>query len=460
LSIVATETSTVTFLSVPGMVYARPGNMTFLQLAFGYILGRYATVYLLLPLYFRGELYTAYQVLHQRFGGATKQVASLLFIVTRSLADGLRLYLTALVVQKMTGLDMNLAVLITGAATILYTYFGGMKAVIWTDVIQFFIYTAGAVMAGAIILRQLPGGWSDVLEYGRLHGSFQVINLGGDSLADTLKNPYVLWAGVLGGALFSLGSHGADQMMVQRYLSARSQRDAGLALGLSGWVVLAQFTMFLLLGVGLAAFYSAFPPERPFDKGDEVFAQFIVDHLPVGVTGITLAAVFSAAMSTLSSSLNSSATAAVNDLYVPLLRPGASDRHAVAVTLAMTVLFGLVQVGVGIGGQRLQRSVVDGRGPGRHDLHLVLHRTGLALVRARRFAGHAGCRRRARRALASLAGRRGAVMIQIGLEACLEDPPDVLRGARFGLLMNQASVDAQRVPSARIATPSKPEPVP
>lgn len=370
LSIVATETSTATFLSVPGLAYN--GNLTFLQLAFGYILGRYAVIWLLLPMYFRGELFTAYQVLSQRFGGATKQAASLLFIVTRSLADGLRLFLAGLVLKVMlfppaaanAGWDSPLttAVVIMGVATIVYTYFGGMKAVVWTDAIQFFIYVAGAILAFMVILQRLPDGWRSLTEYGELHNKFQLIDYGWtqqtsmwESLKVLLSKPYTLWAGVLGGAFFSLGSHGADQLMVQRYLSARSQQTAARALAASGWLVLSQFTLFLLLGVGLACFYQS----RNFSRGDEVFATFIVEELPIGIVGITLAAVFAAAMSTLSSSLNSLAAAAVNDFYVPITGVAADTPRMLWITRALTIVFGLVQIGVGIGGQFLAQSVVD-----------------------------------------------------------------------------------------------------
>lgn len=355
LSIVATETSSVTFLSVPGRAYS--GNMTFLQLAFGYVLGRYAVVGLLLPLYFHGQMFTAYEVLSERFGGATKQVASLLFLITRSLADGLRLYLSALVLKVMLfrdasgdgGFDSHLAiaVVIMGVAMMVYTFFGGMRAVVWTDATQVLVYVLGAVLAFAVLLSKLPEGWQSVVDYGSSHGKFTVIDLSWD-----LSKAYTLWAGVLGGAFFSLGSHGADQLMVQRYLSARSQQDAGRALWLSGWVVLAQFTLFLVLGIGLACFYQG----RTFEKGDEVFATFILEELPVGLVGFTLAAVFAAAFS---GSLNSLASAAVNDFYVPIFRPPADSIGLLWITRGFTLFFGFVQIGVGICGQYLTQAVVD-----------------------------------------------------------------------------------------------------
>lgn len=359
-SIVATETSTATFLSVPGLAYAMKstpaatGDLRFLQLAFGYVLGRVLVVVLLLPHYFRGDLYTAYEVLNRRFGGATKRTASLIFLVTRNLADGLRLYLTAIVLEQMTGLSLPLSVAVAGGATILYTVFGGIRSVVWNDCVQFVIYIAGALFAGAVILSRLPGGWEQFVSFGESHEKFRLFDLSPDG-----SLPYTIWAGILGGAFLSLGSHGTDQMMVQRYLCARSRRDAARAILASGVVVFAQFLLFLGLGVGLAAFYDEYPPTVPFAKPDHVFPTFIIEQLPVGILGLTLAAVFSAAMSTLSSSLNSSATAAVNDLLVPLSRREWSSQELVRLSRALTVTFGLVQIGIGIAGRSFAESVVN-----------------------------------------------------------------------------------------------------
>ncbi|HSB61987.1 MAG TPA: sodium:solute symporter [Vicinamibacteria bacterium] len=351
-SIVATETSTVTFLSIPGFAFSR--DMTWLQLALGFVAGRLVVVALLLPHYFKGEIFTAYEVLDRRFGGPTKQTASLLFIVTRSLADGLRLFLTAIVLQEMARIPLAAAVAIIGVTTIAYTFFGGMKAVVWTDVAQFVIYLLGAAVAFVILLSELPGGWRTLLATGAANGKLRVFDF-----TWSLSEPHVFAAGALGGLFLTIGSHGADQLMVQRYLCARGEREAGRALALSGLVVLVQFAFFLLIGVGLFCFYDAFPPARAFDHPDRVFARFIVERMPPGLLGLVLGAVFAAAMSTLSSSLNSSATAAVNDLYRPLLRPGASSGHLLSATRAFTIVFGLVQIAVGIGGQFLSASVVS-----------------------------------------------------------------------------------------------------
>ena len=351
-SIVATETSSVTFLSIPGFAWAR--DFSFIQLPIGYVLGRLLVVAFLLPHYFAGEYFTAYEVLRKRFGGPVGQAASFLFVVTRSLADGLRLFLTAIVVQEISGFSLPVSVALVGLTTVVYTFVGGMKAVVWTDVIQFVVYMVGAVVALVLLVGRLPGGFGQLLTQGAAAGKFHWLDL---SLS--LDSPYTLWAGVVGGMFLTFGSHGVDQLMVQRYLCARSRGEAARALLTSGVVVFAQFAFFLLIGVGLFVFYQAFPPAVPFDRPDRVFVRFIVEQLPTGVIGLVAGAVFAAAMSTLSSSLNSSATAVVTDFYRPLVRRDASPQQLLRVTKAFTLVFGLVQVLVALGGPLLSRTVVE-----------------------------------------------------------------------------------------------------
>lgn len=348
-SIVATETSTVTFLSIPAFAFSR--DLTWLQVAFGFVIGRFIVAFLFLPQYFEGKLYTAYEVLDRRFGGATKQVASALFIATRSLADGLRLFLSAIVLQEMTGIPLPWAVAAIGATTILYTFFGGIRAVLWTDLMQFAVYMGGAAIALVLLVGRLPGGFEQLLAIGGEAGRLQIF----DTRLDW-SEAYGLWAGLFGGIFVTLGSHGVDQMLVQRYLCAKSLGDARRAVWMSGIVVWLQFAFFLIIGVGLYGFYQLFPPETAFERADRVFARFILDEMPAGVVGVLLGAIFAAAMSTLSSSLNSCATAAVNDLYLPGREVSAERK--LAVTRRLTVAFGLVQVAVGIGGQWLDASVV------------------------------------------------------------------------------------------------------
>jgi solute:Na+ symporter, SSS family len=355
-SIVATETSTATVLSVPGEAYG-PTGMKFLQLALGYIVGRAIIVHTLLPLYFQGQLFTAYQVLDRRFGGLTKQAASLVFLVTRNLGDGLRLFLAALVLERLAGLPFVPSVIVMGTITIFYTFFGGIRSVVWNDCIQLVIYMVGGVAAVFVIAAKIPGGLPEIVEFARASDKLAIFNFQW-SLAD----PYTFWAGLIGGAVLTIGTHGTDHLMVQRYLSARSERDAGRAVLLSGLAVFVQFALFLFIGVALARFYHAAPPmvgQQPL-KPDAVFAHFIVHEFPAntGLVGLLLAAILAAAMSTLSSSLNSSASALVNDFYVPSRKSPAAPEHLFVVTRGMTVAFGLVQIGIGIWALQLGDTVV------------------------------------------------------------------------------------------------------
>lgn len=349
-SIVATETSTITFLSVPGIGWS--SDLRFLQLPLGYIIGRLIVVALLLPRYFSRQMFTAYEVLDQRFGGRVKQVASLLFILTRTLGDGLRLYLGAIVLQKVAGIPLNYAIVSLGVATILYTFVGGMRAVLWTDFIQFIVYMLGAGVAFVVILNGIDGGWDSVVKLAATDNKLRIFDT-----SFNLTGDYLLWTGLIGGSILAIGTHGVDQMMVQRYLSARNQRDASLALGLSGPVVFIQFAFFLVMGTALFAFYTQHPPLENFEP-DRVFAAFIVDNLPVGVLGIVLGALFSAGMSTLSSSLNSAATALVNDITMPASREDVTDRDRLRAAKSFTIVFGVAQIIVGLSGDRLGGSVI------------------------------------------------------------------------------------------------------
>ncbi len=354
-SIVATETSTATFLSIPGVGYN--SNMTYLQLAIGYIVGRVLVATIILPMYFRGELFTAYQVLATRFGGATRWCSAVIFLVTRNLGDGLRLYLTAVVLERLTGLSLNSSIVLIGVTTIIYTVYGGMKSVVWNDCIQLVVYLLGGLAALIVIAQRLPDGWSQIQQFGLENHKFQFIDTAFD-----FKIPLTLWGGVIGGIFLTLGTHGTDQMMVQRFLSARSQAEAGRAVVISGLIVFAQFALFLYLGIALAAYYAQFPPEKAFTKGDQVFATFIVQDMPIGVglVGLLLAAVFSAAMSTLSSSLNSSATSATNDIYMPLcLKNPPNDSKLLRVSKLLTIAFGCIQMILASVASAWQQSVVD-----------------------------------------------------------------------------------------------------
>jgi SSS family transporter len=358
LSIVATETSTVTVLSVPGKAYAPGGDLRFLQITFGYILGRTVVVAILLPLYFRGEPFTAYEVLQRRFGKTSRRATSLLFLITRTLADALRLYLSALVLQAAVGISMPASILMVGLITLLYTYIGGVKSVIWNDCVQFTIYIVGACLALRELIVGLPGGFQEFQTYAAEHHKFTVLDFDWSLLKPTMT----FWAGLIGGGFLTAATHGTDQLTVQRLLTARSQRGAAAALILSGVVVCLQFLLFLLIGVGLAAFFAAYPQGADqIQSSDQAFAHFIVHHLRPGLVGLLLAAVFSAAMSVLSGSLNSSATALVNDFIMPLSRGSMSEARKLHISRAATAVFGLLQMGIALLAywRGAERNVVD-----------------------------------------------------------------------------------------------------
>lgn len=353
-SIVATETSTATVLSVPGYGYGET-RLKFLQLAMGFIAGRILVVRFLLPGYFDGKLLSAYEVLGTRFGEWTKKGASLLFLVTRNLGDGLRLYLAAMVLQKLAGWPLTWSAFVIGGVTILYTFFGGMRSVVWNDCVQFVIYMAGSIAAVFVIVAYLPNGWQSFLEFANKDHYLDAIDW-----SCSLSDPFNLWAGLIGGATLSLGSHGTDQMMVQRYLSARSQRDAGRAILLSGVVVFAQFALFLFIGMLLACYYST-QEQNPAIKNDEIFAHFMIYTFPknTGLIGLMLAAILAAAMSTLSSSLSASSSAVVSDWWLPHGKQSPSQHTLVKRTRWITVVFGLLQIVIGVWASTFDEKVVS-----------------------------------------------------------------------------------------------------
>ena len=339
LSIVATETSTLTFIGVPALAYT--SNMTFLQLTFGYFLARIVISLLFIPAYYRGELFTAYQFLDRRFGHKTRSFSSVIFLVTRVLADGVRLFATAIPLALVTGMSYPKAIAIIAVVTVLYTYMGGIKAVVWMDVIQILVYLTGAFVAVLAILHKLPGGWNEVTQVASAAGKFQMLDF-----RFSLHIPYTFWSGVLGGTFLTMASHGTDQLMVQRLLTCRSQRDSQKALIGSGFVIVAQFAFFLLIGVMLYVFYQRFPLGRELHRADEIFPLFIVQQLPQGISGLVIAAIFAAAMSTLSGTLNSLASSTVVDLYKPFLKKELTPKRELLISRWITLVWAAILIGV------------------------------------------------------------------------------------------------------------------
>lgn len=358
-SIVATETSAATVLSVPGEGFGAAG-MRFLQLPLGYMLGRLAIVRFLLPLYFRGELNTAHEVLRDRFGPAVQRAAALVFLVARTLGDGLRLFLAALVCHAVSGLPLGWSVVVAGVVTIVYTVLGGLRSVVWNDCLQLVIYLLGGIVAVFVIVARIPGGWPAARGFAAADDRLRVFDFSLDP-----ADPYTFWAGLVGGAVLSLGTHGTDHMMVQRYLSARGRRDAARALVTSGVVVFLQFALFLGIGVLLAAFHALGGEPAPA-RPDEVFATFIIRHFPAdtGLIGLLLAAILAAAMSTIASSLNASASSLLHDLWLPLRAAAGRSTPlpataALGLTRRLTVACGLVQIAIAIAAARIDATVVS-----------------------------------------------------------------------------------------------------
>ena len=347
LSIVAAETSTLTVISVPGMAYDK--NFTFLQLVFGYLIGRTVVTFVFIPQYFRGEMVTAYQLMERRFGQTLRALTAGMFLVTRAAAEGVRVFAVAIVVRIalgawLTGLnDFQrdfCAIAIVTLLTLIYTFEGGMAAVIWTDVVQLTIYVAGTVVGFFTILHLVPGGWETVRTVAGHAGKFRVFDLSWN-----LTSTYTLWSGVLGGAFLTTASHGTDQLIVQRLLSARSARQSQIALLSSGVVILFQFSLFLLVGTMLFVLYRLFPPAVAFTRTDTIFPTFVVTRMPHGASGLLISAILAAAMSNLSAALNSLSSTTIVDFYARL-RPNSTEKHRVQLSRVAVVgwaalLFGL-----------------------------------------------------------------------------------------------------------------------
>src|SRR4030095_8175983 len=324
LSIVASETSTLTFISIPGLAYK--SNMQFLQLVFGYFIGRLLVTVIFIPAYYKGEIETAYDYLGKRFGIALRKLTSSVFIITRVLASGVRLFATAIPVHIITGYDYPTSIALIGVFTLIYTYLGGLKAVVSMDVVQMFIYLGGAVISMVIIFQYLPGGLDDVIKYSTMNGQnkFEIFNLGKfTTWAEFFATPYTLVGAVLGGTFLTMASHGTDQLLVQRLLGCKTKKDSQKALMLDASIIVLQFAFFLFLGLCLNAFYNGVPFKdlimtstgANLSSSDEIFPKFIVENLPTGIAGIVIAGVLASAMGTLSSAISSLASSTYLDLF-------------------------------------------------------------------------------------------------------------------------------------------------
>jgi solute:Na+ symporter, SSS family len=332
LSIVAAETSTLTIISIPGLAY--DSNLAFLQVVFGYLLGRVIISFVLLPHYFRGDLFTAYQLIERRFGQRLRSLTAGLFLITRAAAEGVRVYAVSIVIAIALGTGEVASIAIITVLTLIYTLEGGLAAVIWTDVVQTFIYVGGTLVGFFVILHHIPGGMSSLLAVPELAAKFRVLDF-----TPSLGTAYTFWAGLIGGAFLTTASHGTDQLIVQRLLAARNERQSKIALLASGVAVLFQFSLFLVVGVLLYAFYHS--PSAQFGKPDRIYPTFIVSHMPHGVSGLLIAAILAAAMSNLSAALNSLSSSSMVDFYLRV-KQHVTDKDRLRHSRVITFLWALV----------------------------------------------------------------------------------------------------------------------
>ena len=338
LSIVAAETSTLTIISIPGLAY--DNNLTFLQVVMGYVVGRVVISFLLLPHYFRGDLYTAYELIERRFGRGLRSLTAGLFLLTRAAAEGVRVYAVSIVVSIALGTGEVASIAIITALTVIYTFEGGLAAVIWTDVVQTAIYVGGTLVGLATILHLVPGGWSAIHAAAAGAGKLQLFDF-----RASMWIPYTFWAGVIGGTFLTTASHGTDQLIVQRLLAARGQKQSVMALLSSGIAVLFQFALFLMVGIMLWAYYRV--PSSVFRRPDRIYPTFIVTRMPHGISGVLIAAILAAAMSNLSAALNSLSSSAIMDFYARL-RPHADEKTKMQLSRLATLLWALVLFGLAI----------------------------------------------------------------------------------------------------------------
>ncbi len=343
LSIVSAETSTLTIIGTPALSFA--GNLGFLQVVFGYLLARLVISALFLPHYFRGELYTAYELIGRRFGPRVRKLTAGTFLVLRALAEGVRVFAISIVVSIVLGTGELASITVIVCLTLFYTFEGGMTAVIWTDVVQMFLYVAGAIVSFWVILGHVPGGWSEVWSSAAAAGKLQLLDFRFSPTAEFFSRTYSFWAGIIGGCFLTTASHGTEQLLVQRLLAARSQGESRAAL-LGSWVVIfVQFSLFLFIGLALWVFYSGAGLAAP-QPADRIYPDFVWRYLPPGVAGLVVSAILAAAMSNLSAALNSLASTSIMDFYRPLARPR-GEKHYLRMARGATVFWGVVLLAIG-----------------------------------------------------------------------------------------------------------------
>jgi len=338
LSIVSAETSTLTVIGTPSLSFN--GNFGFLQLVLGYLMARIVISTLFLPAYFRGEMYTAYELMRVRFGTRIRRLTAGTFLILRALAEGVRVFAISIVISVVLGTGEMASIAVLLCLTLLYTYEGGMTAVIWTDVVQMALYVAGALLSLGLLLREIPGGWSHVVAVVEPLGKLQVFDFRLAAPPEFFTRTYSFWAGLIGGCFLTTASHGTEQLLVQRLLAAKNEGQSRAAL-FSSWVVIfIQFTLFLIVGVCLFTLYKD-QGRTPPAVTDSIYPRFIWDQLPPGLSGLIIAAILAAAMSNLSAALNSLASTTVMDFLRPLAKVQDETKWLKRARLA-TVAWGVI----------------------------------------------------------------------------------------------------------------------
>jgi SSS family solute:Na+ symporter len=354
LCIVAAETSTLTIVGTPALGFT--GNLGFLQIVLGYLLARIVISVLFLPHYFRGEMFTAYELMRRRFGERIRKLTASIFLVTRALAEGVRVFAIALVVSIVLGTGDVPSIAVIVALTLVYTFEGGMSAVIWTEVLQMCLYIVGAVLSFWFILDKIPGGWAHVAAVAGAAHKFTIFDFRFSPNMDFFSRAYTFWAGIAGGCFLTTASHGTDQLMVQNLLSARNERQSRAAL-LASWVVIAfQFALFLLIGVTLWVYYGDMHLAVP-EHTDRIYAQFIWKNLPPGVAGLLIAAIVGAAMANLSAALNSLSSTTVVDIFRARSGSG-GDGRSLRLARLSNVAWAAILLGIAVGA-RHSHSVLE-----------------------------------------------------------------------------------------------------
>jgi SSS family transporter len=352
LSILASETSALTFCSVPGLAYTT--DYTYFQFVCGNLVGRLLVAFLFIPAFYTAGVTSVYEYLGLRFGPTTRGVASLLFVLTRILASGVRLTIAAIIVRAVTNWPFVWCVVAFTGVTLLYTVYGGIKSIIWTDVLQFFLFVGGGLLALFVILGNVgaAGFSSAVAGTDRMRILDPSLGFG---------RTYTLLTAVIGGPMLMFATHGTDQDMVQRMLTCKESRQGSLSVVLSGVVSLPMVLLFLVIGTALFAFYHHHPDLRAAlpEKPDRIFPHFIVHELPVGLRGLVIAGVFAAAMSTTSSAIGALALVSVVD-GVRRLRPGSGDPGSdLVLSRVMSAVMGALLTGVALAFEKVNDSLLN-----------------------------------------------------------------------------------------------------